>query len=77
MLSIRTITSGTALTISQQQIKEVLEELSKYEFPCDKPIEHYQIGKDQSMFNKNKYQCSICLTTEHTLINCPKCHYIV
>lgn len=52
-------------------------ELEDIDFPYEKPIEHFQNGKDYSMFNKNKYLCSICLTEDHTLIDCPTCHYVV
>lgn len=38
-------------------------ELNQTEFPCDKPIEHYQLAKDKAIFKRNKYQCNLCNTS--------------
>lgn len=35
------------------------------------------MAKDKAMFKRHKYQCNVCNTTKHTLIDCPKCHYVV
>lgn len=56
---------------------DILHELQSIEFPYDWPIEHYQIAKDKAIQCRQKYTCSICGTTDHTLVDCPQCHYVV
>ena len=83
MLAIRTMTAATVLTISTEEIHGILEELEVVEFPCEEPLEHYQITKDRAIFKRDKYRCSVCMKInpeyqgEHTLLDCPKCHLVV
>lgn len=40
-------------------------------------MEHYQIAKENALFKRDKYKCSICNSFDHTLLKCPKCHLII
>ena len=45
--------------------------------PYDNPVEHYQMAKESAIFNRKKYECSVCRIFEHTLLSCPKCHLVI
>ena len=60
MLSVWTLTSTTVLTITREEILNILKELEQSRFPYEQPIEYYQIAKDKAIFDRTKYHCSLC-----------------
>lgn len=76
-LCIRTVSFGMVFMLSSTEIRSTLDELSVNESPYDNPVEHYQIAKEEAIFKRKKYKCSVCNTFDHMLINCPKCHLVI